>query len=375
MKKRKTYMFSILNFMMGALCGFLCLRAMIYMDKLGKSNGQVIATFLLLIVFMLICQFLQLIVHEGGHLVFGLLSGYRFLSFRIASFMWIKKENKLHFCRLRVAGTGGQCLLDPPDMEDGNMPYILYNMGGCLMNVLVSTICLLLMFLFFSSVIVSSMFAICAITGYFMALMNGIPMHAAFIDNDGCNTRSIARCPEALSALWLQMKISASAARNVRLKDMQGAWFEKPNKEFMQNSLVATIAVFRCNRLLDMGAYEEAKVEIEELLNQESGILGLHYHMLINDLIYLELISDCRKEKIEQLSTKAFKKFCKQMRTSLSILRTQYASALLLNHDEQKAKKLKETFDKASKSYPYQSDIESELEMMAYVDTLYQKDC
>ncbi|MBP3888386.1 MAG: hypothetical protein J6F30_12205 [Cellulosilyticum sp.] len=39
-------------------------------------------------------------IHEGVHLVFGLLSGYRFSSFRIAGWMWIKKEGKLCFKKL-----------------------------------------------------------------------------------------------------------------------------------------------------------------------------------------------------------------------------------------------------------------------------------
>ena len=36
---------------------------------------------------------LQVIVHEAGHLVFGLLSGYKFISFRVFDFKIIKDEN------------------------------------------------------------------------------------------------------------------------------------------------------------------------------------------------------------------------------------------------------------------------------------------
>lgn len=371
MKKKKSSMLSpIINMLMGAICGAFCIYII---ECLGKRGIEAIVVFLLLLILIVLFLYLHIVIHEGGHLILGLFSGYQFLSFRIGSFMWVKKDQKIHFHRLRVAGTGGQCLLVPPEIIDGKIPYFLYNMGGCFMNFIVSTFCCILAFLCISLPLPSTLLFICGVIGYSTALTNGIPMHVGLIDNDGYNTWSIYRCPEALHAFWLQMKISAASANNQRLKDMKDAWFEKPSKELLRNNLIATIAVFRCNRLLDMSAYEEAKVEIEELLHQESGILGLHYHMLTNDLIYLELISDCDKERIKQLSTKAYTKFCKQMRTSPSILRTQYASALLFDHDEQKAGKLKETFDNVKQSYPYQSDIASEVEMMAYVDTLYQK--
>ena len=38
-----------------------------------------------------VAMFLQLVIHEAGHLVFGLLSGYRFSSFRIGSFMLLSQ--------------------------------------------------------------------------------------------------------------------------------------------------------------------------------------------------------------------------------------------------------------------------------------------
>ena len=39
---------------------------------------------------LVVSYYIAIIVHEGGHLLFGLLAGYSFSSFRIFSFMWIK---------------------------------------------------------------------------------------------------------------------------------------------------------------------------------------------------------------------------------------------------------------------------------------------
>ena len=77
---------------------------------------------------------LQIVIHEAGHLVFGLVTGYQFVSFRIWNMMWLKKDGKIQFKRMSLAGTGGQCLMSPPDLADGKMPVLLYNFGGAIMN-------------------------------------------------------------------------------------------------------------------------------------------------------------------------------------------------------------------------------------------------
>ena len=71
---------------------------------------------------------LQAILHEGGHLVCGLLSGYRFLSFRVGSFTLLRQNGRLVLRRFYLPGTGGQCLLEPPDGDE--VPFRLYNLWG-----------------------------------------------------------------------------------------------------------------------------------------------------------------------------------------------------------------------------------------------------
>ena len=48
---------------------------------------------------------LQIIIHEAGHLVFGLLSGYQFSSFRIGNLMFVKIEDKIKIRKFSIAGT------------------------------------------------------------------------------------------------------------------------------------------------------------------------------------------------------------------------------------------------------------------------------
>ena len=59
---------------------------------------------------LILSFWLQAILHEGGHLVCGLLSGYRFLSFRVGSFTLLRQNGRLVLRRFYLPGTGRQCL-------------------------------------------------------------------------------------------------------------------------------------------------------------------------------------------------------------------------------------------------------------------------
>lgn len=66
------------------------------------------------------------------------------MSYRLGSFIWVKTPDGIKFRRYSIAGTGGQCLLSPPDMdENGMFPVMLYNFGGSIFNAALSLIMLL----------------------------------------------------------------------------------------------------------------------------------------------------------------------------------------------------------------------------------------
>jgi len=313
---------------------------------------------------MYVAIFIQLIIHEAGHLVFGLLSGYKFSTFRIFSFMWVKENEKVRLRRLSIAGTGGQCLMSPPDMKDGKIPLVLYNLGGSLMNVIASALFFVLYILTKDTPILSTMLLMCTIVGVGIAIMNGLPMRLGTVDNDGYNAFSLTRNSEAMRSFWIQMKVNEQLAKGVRLKDMPDEWFAVPSDEAMKNSMVVVMGVFACNRLMDKQEFQEADKLMEHIVNIESGMVGLHRSLMVCDRMYIEMISENRKEVIDGMLTKEQKQFMKQMKKFPSVLRTEYALALLHNKERENAEKIKTLFEKCAKSYPYQNDVESERELM-----------
>lgn len=108
-----------------------------FLSKLASTSfpvAMVAAGFGILIFVLSIAILIPL--HEAGHLVCGLLSGYKFVSFRIFNLTFIKSDGKIKIKRYSIAGTGGQCLLTPPDLPIERIPTGWYNFGGVLFNII-----------------------------------------------------------------------------------------------------------------------------------------------------------------------------------------------------------------------------------------------
>ena len=366
------YIGMVFLMIIGAICGVL-MAELNFSSKEDLTFSEFIFSLALLLIILFAAIILQIIIHETGHLIFGLLTNYSYSSFRIGSLMWVKEDGKMKFKRLSIAGMGGQCLMTPPDMSDKKIPFVLYNMGGSLLNAVSSLIFLGLYYLFGNMSYFSTFFLILSVVGLAYALINGIPMRLGVVNNDGYNVLSIWKSNEALRSFWVMLKANEQISRGIRLKDMPEEWFNVPVMEEMKNSMTAVMGVFACNRLMDTHLFEEADHLMDKLLKMETAIVGLHRNLMICDRVYCELIGENREDIIDAMLDKQQKKFMKSMKNYPSVLRTEYSYAKLAKKDAEKASKIKGQFEKCAHSYPYSSDIASERELMDIVDFLAKK--
>lgn len=364
--KKKSSLLVILGSIFMMLVGFFCgFFMMDYIEKSGNLKRFGFIYVIISLAFFYVVAFIQIVIHEAGHLVCGLISGYGFSSFRIGSLMWLKENGKIKFKRFSLVGTGGQCLMTPPELVDGKMPYVLYNLGGSFANLITGLLCLGLYFIAKDIPFLSDFLLINVFIGGALALMNGTPIKSGMVTNDGYNAFSLGKNKAAIKALWLQLKINEQVSKGVRLKNMSDNWFVPPADEEMKNNLVAAIGVFNCNRLMDAHKFEEADKLMEHYLSIDSEIIDLHRNLLICDRIFCELIAENRDDVIEELHDKYYKKFVKAMKNFPSVIRTEYAYSILYKKDKEKAKKIMEKFEKTAKTYPYASEIEAERELIA----------
>lgn len=351
--------------LVGAACGILMMKVIRGSVPKDASLIKLIVMVAALLVLFYAAFILQTIIHEGGHLVFGLLSGYKFCAFRIFNFMWIRNKEGIRFKRMSIAGTGGQCLMSPPGLVDGKMPVLLYNYGGVIMNLIAAAIAGGLAFACRSGSVIHTFLIFLAVIGVAFALLNGLPLKMSAVNNDGRNALDLMKDPEARRAFWIQMKVNELTSRGIRVKDMPKEWFSVPSEQEMQNGITAMLGPLAAGRLMDEQRFAEADALMKRFLEGENGIVGLNRGLLGNDRIYVELIGENRPEALEALKTPEQLRIMRAMKNYLSVLRTEYTYALLAKKDEENAKKILRLFEKAARTYPYPGEVEAERELVA----------
>lgn len=357
-KKKKIYLLPIVSFLLYIALGYYA----------GHTLGESLANYdpiynLAFFPILFIAIILNVIIHEAGHLVCGLISGYEFSSFRIFSFMIVKDNGKFKVKRFSLAGTGGQCLLVPPEMQNGDYPSVLYNLGGALAD-LITALIIFFLSIAFSNPWLSSIFKIIAANSLVSAITNGLPMRSKIITNDGYNAWSLRKDANARRALWLQLKINAESTKGRSLKDMPDEWFVLPADDEMKNPLISAIGVFCCNRMMEQHRFEEADQQMRRYINDDV-LIGIYKCLAVCDCILCELMGENRRQVIEELLTKEQRKLMKSMRQSISVVRTEYLIAKIIEMDEKKADKLMRVFEKTAKNYPFPQDIETERELIS----------
>lgn len=338
-----------------------------------ESEGSVLLRVLGIAAAAMAAALVQIVAHEAGHMVCGLATGYRFCSFRVGSWMLQREGGRLGLRRMTLAGTGGQCLLAPPELKEGRMPWVLYNLGGVLANLLLSAAAAALLPLPLPWVLRCLLGMILGI-GLVFAVTNGVPMQLGGVDNDGANLRSLHRDPGAQRALWVQLKIVEAQSRGLRLREMPEEWFALQPGAECGSGLGAAVAVLAANRLLDQHRLDQAAEWMDRLLEPDTAVEGIQRRMLWCDRVYCALLGDQSPEILAQWETPEQKQFCRQMRSCPSVLRTQYAYALLARGNEPGARAWAEEFDRAVRSWPYPGDVTSERELMDLVRCCWRTD-
>lgn len=314
---------------------------------------------------------LHIIVHEGGHLFAGLMNGYTFLSYRIRSFMLIKEDGKeegrYRIKRYSVAGTLGQCLMMPPVGDTYHFPYLLYNLGGSIANIITSFICLLLYLILPESRFLSVFLITTFVIGIVFAMMNGIPMKLSGIANDGYNACSLGRDREALHAFWISLNVNGRMLQSTGLKELPEEWFRFSKDWDLWNPMICGQGVMRYAYLYATQQINEAMELAEFLVAEAPGLLELHKNELRCELLFRDIIMERDPDEIDEFYTKDLKKYVMATKTQLTRIRLLYAYELLVKNNLKAAGKQLAAFEKAAKNYPYPSTVEEERKLMNYI--------
>lgn len=368
MNKKKNYgdiAAKIIMLLTGAVCGIFIIFTMNFFGTLVKGPAAFLLMFAEAMIIMYIASFVQTIIHESGHLIFGLITGYKFVSFRIGHFMFIKEKGRLKIKLYTVVGTAGQCLMMPPQWNE-KIPYRLYNLGGCIMNAATALFALAAYFAAGAEGFFALCMAMLAVMGLSMALTNGIPMCVGGISNDGMNAALLGKKENTLRAFWLQLYVNGLIAKGERYRNMPREWFRLPEGEELSDPICCAMGVMLYNFCFDMHEFDEAEQTINYMLNAP-GLLDVEKNELLCELLFLRVLRGAPKEEIDSLLTPKLNKYIKATANYVSRRRLAYAYQLLYLKNYSTAQKCLEVFERTAATYPYSAETENEREIIEIV--------
>ncbi|NEZ46160.1 hypothetical protein FDF74_02910 [Clostridium niameyense] len=333
-----------------------------------NSSKSPINSIVYFIILICTCIF-QIILHEAGHLIFGLCSGYKFISFRIGNITLIRENRKLKIKKFNVVGTAGQCIMMPPEGSGYDCPYIIYNLGGVFMNTIVILLCILFYKTFTTNFMVKNFCFLSIIIGIFFIIINGIPIK--ILGNDGYNFISMKKDKYERYSFYMMLKINSLLYKGIRLKDMPIEWFKLPNGANSNKLLSNTIRILEGNYYMDKRDFHKAIEIYKSIINTTPNLNKVLKNEVICDILFCEIINEAGEDVINKLYTKELKDYIKATNCYMSRKRLMYAYYLLVKKDNTNANPILDEVNKVKKTYPVKAEIESELQIIEFVKSKY----
>ena len=360
------------------LCAILSypeLRAFLKGPMARDGMGMFMAFWMAAVLLFAAAVFLQTIIHETGHLVSGLATGYRFSSFRIGSFMLYRGDEGLRFGRFTVAGTGGQCLLEPSGTTDPeNMPYEAYLLGGVAANLATAAAA------FAASIYAESVFGIylCVaimLAGVVAALLNGIPMRIGGVPNDGCTVRMMGCSADMRRMMWVQLKVNALYSRGEMLRDMPDEWFALPDDADMSNHLYATIAGLDASRRMERGDFAGAYDRLETMRAAGDRLIGFFRMEAACEQMTAGVLTHRSRAEIERVFPEAAERYARlYSRYMISRALTLYLWERFVRRDAEKAAEAARRVRDMAERYPVRGEAQACVELLDRAEKLKDED-
>jgi len=177
---------------------------------------------LIIFVTLVLSFILAIMCHELGHMIFGLLDGYKLHYYQFFSFRFYTDENsdKLKFKFVKPSFLG-QCIMKY-DGDPLKQNYKKYMYGGALVNLMLFIILFigfLLVLLLKGEINIYLLFFM--YMNFYFFLSNGIPLTIGNIDNDAKNLIMMKEYDEAKACVLNSLKIQVIQDNNVPINEIE----------------------------------------------------------------------------------------------------------------------------------------------------------
>lgn len=299
-----------------------------------------------IVLYLFVAYYASIVLHELGHFVLGLATGYRFLSFRILSVSLEKQRNgALRWKHRPVSGTLGQCLMVPKDTQ--KPPVFWYNFGGVLFNLL--QVGFSWVGFTRSMTMVGELWWFAMImSGTLFVFFNWLPLRHSH--NDGNNYREIKRDPLSLAAFVYTLRLSSDIADDARLSELDLEMeydrlsFDKPIQSWVK-SLHVMKALYELRFADYFAMTKEAETHYEHRKDPRA-----------NGIKMISYFARLMRDGSSAIKTKdaVTSKLLKMIKKDPFIQLIAYYEALLTNHPKKEAHRAR--FLTACLKAPYQGE-------------------
>lgn len=343
-------------------------------DEMIEEGTPLFKEAIIAFLMFLLVNYISIILHEIGHLLFGLKSRLEFISFNIKGLSFVKENKKIVVKRIPIPKDfGGYCNMRfQESVKYSSKDVISYFSGGIIVNVLLAIIFIIPLILVTNNYIklLSLMFII---YNLYLAIYNAVPyVNLLGVNTDMMHIVNYLHDNKYINKLQIIDKVIKYREKNSSLKNIDKNLVYMP-KEFLNNSDI-TIATIYIAYLSEKKEYKKMDESIDYVLKTIGDKISISN---INSLKVQKI--DCiihttfDKNEIMDLWDIGFSNYINQIsRISIEGLVFKYLYYKIME-DDNKANEILNLFNnKKIKYHDKQEVIESE-DLIHDIDSLINK--
>jgi len=340
--------------------------------KFNDVDGRKIITITaLLSLWTIVAGVLHIVIHEAGHLVAGLLTGYRFVSFRIFNLTLIRKCGQYQFRNFAISGTGGQCLMSPPDSPAEQINTRWYNLGGVLANILIALAALMAFYSHTLPLWADTLMLMLTIIGFLYALVNGLPLKLNGIGNDGYNILHLEKSPTDKRLLCQLLRANAMIQEGTQPKDLPDELFATEEDVDWRDGMQVNWQMMVIARMENRHQWEKAYIKLSEAVSAKNKMLKLFYNELAIEMVFICLVTG-RADEAQKLYSSELRKYVKNFTgTQSSKQRIDFAVSLIMDNNREEARRLLNDIKERQSQYLLQGETTMDIEIMEWLWNKY----
>ncbi|MDQ2084878.1 site-2 protease family protein [Herbivorax sp. ANBcel31] len=172
----------LLPVLVGSFLGFIGGYSLVGSFLVGEWD---FTNIILFFIFLSIAVFISINVHELGHLIFGKISGYKLISYRIGFFAIDNENGRIKFSIIKNIDYIGLCAMTVPEKEVSPHNHLLYYAGGILFNMVFGIFLIVIKNIYNVNNSLNMFLIITAVISILLGTINVIPFFSGNNPSDG----------------------------------------------------------------------------------------------------------------------------------------------------------------------------------------------